>query len=157
MTNPVLNPFDHNRQKTYQPRDLWEWLLRAAILLFPIDVGIRRIQLDRAEWTRAIEWVRRRVFFWRGTPRPAQADESLNALLARREQVRSRTTAAPAEVNPELFKPVNAPKVEAVSPETAKPASSGPAAAPAEKGAGKDEPTGTTSRLLEAKKRAQRK
>ena len=131
--------------------------MRAAILLFPIDVGIRRIQLDRAEWARAMEWIRRRIFFWRGKPRPVEADESLNALLARREQVRSRTTAAPAEVNPELFKPVNAPRVDTPLAEAAKTGERKPASPPAETPATGDESTGTTSRLLEAKKRAQRK
>ena len=59
----------------YQPRDLWEWLLKLAITLFPLDVGVRRIQIDRAEWLRATQTLRRWLFFWRGPQRPPEADE----------------------------------------------------------------------------------
>src|ERR1051326_1668703 len=84
------NPFQHDRVKTFQPRDLWEWLLKLAILLFPLDVGVRRIQIDRAEWLRATQTLRRRLLFWRGLPRAPEAEESLAALLARRDQVRAQ-------------------------------------------------------------------
>ncbi|MDW8309244.1 MAG: VWA domain-containing protein, partial [Verrucomicrobiales bacterium] len=43
------NPFTHDRRRTYQPRDLWETLLKLAIILFVLDVAVRRIQLDREE------------------------------------------------------------------------------------------------------------
>jgi hypothetical protein len=52
--------------------------------------GIRRIQIDRAEWEKALAVVRAKLLFWRGKPRPVEADESLEALLARREQVRRK-------------------------------------------------------------------
>lgn len=154
LRNPGLNPYEINRQRTFQPRDLWEWLLRFAILLFPVDVGIRRIQIDRAEWLKATESLRRMLFFWRGKPRTPEADESLNALLARREQVRAKTTKPAMEPNPELFRPVSAPKAEPLP--SAQPALA--AAEPSqEKQKEKAAPAQTTSRLLEAKRRAQRK
>ncbi len=154
LKNPALNPFDFGRKKTFQPRDLWEWLLRISILLFPLDVGIRRIQVDRAEWQKLFALVRSKLLFWRGKPRPVEADESLEALLARREQVRARTTAAPAEVNPALFQPVNAPKIEEPVSVPPQPAT---AAAPPPDKSKKAPPAETTSRLLEAKRRAQRR
>src|SRR5215472_12457136 len=52
---PIINPFLHDRQKTFQPRDLWESLLKLAIILFVFDVGVRRIQIDREEWMRATQ------------------------------------------------------------------------------------------------------
>jgi len=82
----IENSFLHDRQKTYQPRDLWEWLLKFAVLLFTLDVGVRRIQLDREELQRAWRVVSRWIFFWRGVPREPEADESLAALLARRSK-----------------------------------------------------------------------
>jgi len=91
VLNPAVpgdNPFLHNRKKTYQPRDLWEWLLKFAICLFTLDIGIRRVHIDREEWLKATANLRRMIFFWRGKPRPVEADESLAALLARRDQVR---------------------------------------------------------------------
>ncbi|HSU56319.1 MAG TPA: VWA domain-containing protein, partial [Candidatus Dormibacteraeota bacterium] len=50
---PAANPFQHDRKKTYQPRDLWEWLLRFAVVMFVVDVGVRRIQLERDELVKA--------------------------------------------------------------------------------------------------------
>jgi hypothetical protein len=157
ISNPADNPFEVGRKKTFQPNDLWEWFLRFAILLFPLDVAIRRVQIDRAEWEKFLALVRSKVIFWRGRPRTVEADESLEALLARREQVRAKTTAAaPIEPSPSLFEPARAPKVPDVDSEAAK--QPAPTAEPAkvEKGKG-GAPAETTSRLLEAKRRAQRK
>jgi hypothetical protein len=150
------NPFLHDRKKTFQPRDLWEWLLKLAICLFPLDVGVRRIQIDREEWLKATATFRRLIFFWRGKPRPVEADESLAALLARRDHVRSTQTAPSVRPAPELFQPartvdlkepalVGKEERSAVQVETAQEAKQ------AERSAG------TTSRLLEAKRRAQRR
>ena len=38
-TVPAVNPFLHDRQKTFQPRDLWESLLKFAIILFTAGRG----------------------------------------------------------------------------------------------------------------------
>jgi hypothetical protein len=141
--------------KTFQPLDLWESLLRAAIILFTLDVGVRRIQIDRDEWLKATQTLRRWLFFWQGVPRPAEADESLAALLARRDRVRSTQT-APAEPKPELFRPerpVTEPLTGGEAPVTAARPSPEPAEAPVAEQA----PVTTTSRLLEAKRRAQRR
>jgi Ca-activated chloride channel family protein len=155
---PSLNPFLHDRLKTFQPRDLWEWLLKLAVILFALDVAVRRIQLDRDEWLRATQTLRRWLFFWQPPPRPAQAEESLAALLARREQVRSRQTAPATEPAAELFRPestVLAPLPGTMPGEEAEAATSQPP--PVEAPAAAAEPASTTSRLLEAKRRAQRR
>lgn len=148
-----FSPFEHDRQKTFQPRDLWEWLMRLAILLFPLDVGIRRVQMDRAEWLKATENLRRWLFFWKGVPRKPEADESLAALLSRRAQVRSAQPMASEAIqpSPDLFKPE---KQVDVSQQTG-PGSLPPATVPAD-----SEPkpaVNTTSKLLDAKRRAQRR
>jgi uncharacterized membrane protein len=154
---PEDNPFLHDRKKTFQPQDLWEWLLKLAICLFPLDVGVRRIQIDRAEWLKATESLRRWLFFWRGKPRPVEADESLSALLARREQVRSATPSSITQPVPELFQPVR--PVEVGERGIGLPAKELTASPPGadERPQEPDQPAGTTSRLLEAKKRAQRR
>src|SRR5882672_5000242 len=105
---PSVNPFQHDRKKTFQPRDLWEWLLKFAIVLFTFDVAVRRIQIDREEWQKATRTLRRWLLFWNVPPRPAEAEESLAALLARRDVVRSKQTAPALEPNPELFRPERA-------------------------------------------------
>lgn len=156
-TNPGDNPFLHDRKKTFQPRDLWEWLLKLAILLFPIDVGIRRIQIDRDEWSKAAAAVRRRIFFWRDSKRAAEADESLTALLNRRDQVRSTQTAAGETPAPELFKPRMETATPVVLPVQQEPVSQQEAAAPEdskEKSAKPAASDSMASKLLEAKRRA---
>ena len=156
--DPANNPFLHERQKTFQPRDWWEWLLRLAIILFVLDVAVRRIDIGREQWEKFTARVRQTIFFWRGVPRPAQADESLTSLLARRDQVRTTQTAPAPEARPELFKPVQSvvlpsrpgtgeePDLNLDISEPEKPAA----------GAGQ-KPESTTSRLLDAKRKAQRK
>ncbi len=157
LEDPANSAFLHDRQKTFQPRDLWEWLLKFAVLLFPVDVAVRRIQLDREELRRA--WRKVRGWVRPGVPREPEAEESLAALLARREQVRSTQT-APAKDPAELFRPQKA--AAPVGPaDAAPPAGPGPGGEPPPPvvpGAGGEAPpTSTTSRLLEAKRRAQRR
>ncbi len=157
---PTVNPFLHDRQKTYQPQDLWEWLLRFAIVLFTMDVGVRRIQIDREEWQRATRALRRWLFFWQGVPRAPQADESLEALLARREQVRARQTGPTLEPKPELFRPQKEAVLPADGAEEAVVKAGQGASQPAEPVNPPGEApaaTTTTSRLLEAKRRAQKR
>jgi uncharacterized membrane protein len=158
VLNPALpadNPFLHDRQKTFQPRDLWEGLLKLAILLFVLDVGVRRIQLDRDEWLRATATLRKWMVFWRGVPRPAEAEVSLAALLARREHVRATRTPARDEGRIELFQPERQPAMPPSGTESvpvadaAKPASETETAQPPG-----DAPVSTASRLLAAKRRA---
>jgi hypothetical protein len=156
--SPSDNPFLHDRQKTFQPRDLWEWLLRLAIILFPLDVGIRRIQLDREEWLKATQNLRRLLFFWRSTVRPTQADESLAALLARREKVRSTQTAPALEPDPELFRPERPATIPLSGFGSAqKPQQESVVAVAPGEGGETTEQVSTTSRLLDAKRRAQNK
>ncbi|HEY5911741.1 MAG TPA: VWA domain-containing protein [Verrucomicrobiae bacterium] len=155
---PGLNPFLHDRQKTFQPRDLWERLLKFAILLFTLDVAVRRIQLDRDELRRAARAVRRKLFFWETVPRTPEAEESLAALLARREQVRSTRTAPSVQPRPELFQPRQAPAEPLPGQPVDAPLRQPPpiVEAPPEE---PEEPaqSTTTSRLLDAKRRAQKR
>jgi uncharacterized membrane protein len=150
----IDNPFTHDRQKTFQPLDLRDWLLKFAILLFPLDVAVRRIQLDRAEWLRAANRLRRWIFFWKGVPRTKEADESLAALLARRGQVRSERT-APAP-NPALFEPEKPVQIQTPPAPAAPGSGSAPAPGSAQKPPGQDRAS-TTGRLLDAKRRAQKR
>ena len=156
--NPAANPFEHDRKKTFQPKDLWDWLLKFAVLLFTVDVGVRRIQLDRDEWTRAMRKLRSWIFFWQGTPRAPEAEESLSALLVRREQVRSKQTAPAVEPKADLFKPIKEVSIAEPGDQGAPaPQPQAPAPAPEATKAEQEEGATTTSRLLEAKRRAQKR
>ena len=151
------NPFEHDRTETFQPVDLWEWLLKFAVLLFPVDVGVRRIQIDREEWSRWMAGLMRVLIFWRRKKSPKR-EESLASLLAKRDEARQtfrrEQPSAPTEPAPELFQPSQ--------PTSGDPAGLGAsAAAVAEPPTTEDnpEPEGdsTTSRLLAAKRKALRK
>ncbi len=149
----IDNPFLHNRLKTFQPRDLWEWLLKFAIILFPLDVAVRRIQLDREEWLKATRTLRRWLLFWKPAPRPVQADESLAALLNRRDEVRAKKIEGHFQTDilprADLFKPRTEVKTESV--EGAK------GLEKKENVETEDEASqNTTRRLLEAKRRARK-
>lgn len=154
--NPADSPFKHDRRKTYQPRDAWEWLLKFALLLFIADIGIRRVQIERDEWLKATATLRHALFFWKPPSKPQQPEESLAALLARRATVRQTTTAA-GETRAELFQPAapgDTPLPAAFGglPETP-PAIETPAAPSA--ATPPPAPTSSASRLLDAKRRAQ--
>jgi hypothetical protein len=151
------SPFLHDRQKTFQPQDLRDWLLGFAILLFPFDVGVRRIQLDWDQWLKATENLRRWIFFWKGVPRTKEADESLAALLNRRGQVRARQPLPEVPPSPDLFR-LEKLTTAADDPKSgggAKSATGEPPPQDAKKSA--PEAASTASRLLDAKRRAQRR
>jgi uncharacterized membrane protein len=155
---PTVNPFLHDRQKTFQPRDLWESLLKFAIILFLLDVGVRRIQIGRDEWLQGMRVLRSWLFFWRAAPRPPEAEESLAALLSRREQVRSQQTGPAVEPRPELFRPEQPATLPLPGEEGGAAPLSQAAPAPTELSKPPDEPApSTASRLLEAKRRAQKR
>jgi hypothetical protein len=153
----TVNPFSHGRQKTFQPRELWPWLLQFVIVLFVLDVGVRRILLGREEWEQLQRWISRLVG-WRPSGKPVEAEVSLAALLNKRNAVRSTQTAPAEQTGADLLKlkgPVNVllpgEQQTTASPPPAAP-EPGPktpeVAAPAE---------GTTARLLEARRRAQKR
>lgn len=152
------SPFTHDRLKTHQPLDLWEWLLKLAVILFVLDVGVRRIQIDREEWLKATADLRRIIFFWKRAQPASESAESLASLLAKRGEVRSTRTAS-GEARPELFRPEQATAPVEWSTDQATAGTPPPDAAPAvtRQEPEPEKPAGTTSRLLEAKKRAQKR
>jgi len=154
IRNPADNPFLHNRAETFQPKDLWEWLLRFAVILFVLDVGFRRIQIEREDWLKFVATVKGTVMFWRPKPKVTKSDESLSALLARRDAVRAETT-KPVEERPDLFQPTQPVSVPlpgtGPKPQPVKPKADAP---PAE---GEKKPESSMASLLEAKRRAQKK
>lgn len=151
------NPFQLDRKKTFRPEDLWGRLLMFCILLFPLDVGIRRILIGREELQRSAAFLRRVFLFWRPASRTQQSEESLSALLARRDEVRSKQSVFQEEQRPapiivaepvrDLFKPAKPDsKPEIKSPGTTETAQT----------LSDSESDSTTSRLLAAKRRAKK-
>jgi Ca-activated chloride channel family protein len=56
-TNPS-QAFGGNRPGVFSALELYEKLLLLAMLLFPIDVAVRRLALDREDFRRGMAWVR---------------------------------------------------------------------------------------------------
>lgn len=159
-TVPTDNPYLHDRTRTFRPLDLWWWLLMVAVVLFPIDVGLRRVQLEREELARAGAALLRVLRLGR-RPAKVASQQSMATLLARKEKVRSTHTGPAPEVAPDLFRP--AKEVAPTDPGTAP--RPGPErgtvegmapGAPEKKPESKD-PASTASRLLEAKRKAREK
>lgn len=160
--NPADNPYLRDRQRTRQPRDLWWWLMMAAVVLFPVDVGLRRVQLDREELARAWAWLLQTLRLRR--PRPeAVRPEALSTLLARKEEVRATHTVGAESPSPELFRPAQPVAVPPETPPAPTPPTPGaPRSAeppgPAADAASPEKPAeSAASRLLEAKRRAQQR
>ena len=156
------NPFASKRIKTFQPNDLWEWFLKLAILLFPLDVGLRRVQLDRDDLARAYRRTIAWLCFWRQRQSAPKRDESLSALLQRRDAVRARQS-RPAPETAILEKPAATVRRNRAGTMTsffqkAKPEKTPQTAAedslPEDK---REETESTTSRLLAAKRKARRR
>lgn len=68
-TNPA-QVFGGNRPGVFSPLDLTPWLLLLALLLFPIDVGVRRLAIDKSDFARALNWLRAR---YGRKPKPSRA------------------------------------------------------------------------------------
>jgi uncharacterized membrane protein len=121
----VFAPARTPREST---RPVFDWFLLALCGLLPLDVGLRRIQLDR-ETLRA--WFR---------PREAASRETLGALLARKGQ-RQESRATPGPARP-------APVIRPVASRAPAPPPAPPASAPAA-------PQGTLGHLLARKRQRQ--
>ncbi len=102
------------------PTPIWPWLLLLAILLVPLDVGVRRVALTRGDLRRAREWVAARV--GRGE-RPAEIVPGLAELRAATARRRGQTDRAPRREPAE--RPAAAPE-----PAAAPPIAPAPTAAP---------------------------
>ncbi len=153
-TNPAVNPFLHDRRKTFQAQGLWDLLLKWAVILFVFDVGVRRVQIDREEWRKAWQKVRQKVFGVAPTPK---GDEPLSVLLARRHAQRRQTTEQTTPA-PELFQPEHEPTAPLPGTAPTQHTGAGELKTQAEADAPAEPPAGSTaSRLLEAKRRAQQR
>jgi uncharacterized membrane protein/Mg-chelatase subunit ChlD len=90
---PNRTLFRHDGRTRTAPQDLWPLLVLLAALLFPVDVGARRLILSTGE---VAEYARRGVEWARGhVPRRAPAPEreqALSRLLAAKERAEAEGT-----------------------------------------------------------------
>jgi uncharacterized membrane protein/Mg-chelatase subunit ChlD len=155
------DPWIHDLRTTSRSTDLWPLLLVLALLLWPVDIALRRVSVGRRELAAARAWVR-------GLPRRRRATAARTAtgesLLATRARATSAVTRAalrqPAELPAADAAPVApivtpaAPTPPTAAPSPARAASRAPtppagAVAPAPESGGD-----TLARLRDAKRRA---
>jgi hypothetical protein len=173
------DPWIHDLATTSSYTDLWPFLLILALLLWPLDIALRRVSVGRRElvgarrWVTSGGWRRRRV-----APRPVEisgmlaARDRASGSAARAAMIRGDTAAAavspavapspsprPGAGGPTAPSPVRTQGRAADRPPSSSPA---PAAAPARPAtptvppdASKPAEAGDTlARLREAKRRA---
>ncbi len=71
--------WDHNLGTTTAATDLLPWLLLLALLLWPLDVAVRRVSVSRGDLALARSWSGARWRQWRG---PARRPEPVGEMLA---------------------------------------------------------------------------
>jgi uncharacterized membrane protein len=101
--DPAADVWRHDIEAAAFPTPIWPWLLLAAIVLVPIDVGVRRVALSRADLRRARAWIGRRVGFGRAEPEAVPGLAELRAARdrsARRAERPTRPVEGPEAVAP---------------------------------------------------------
>jgi uncharacterized membrane protein/Mg-chelatase subunit ChlD len=114
------DPWNHDLARTSSYTPLWPLLLILALLLWPLDIALRRVSIGRRELADA----RRAVARWRNTRRSApRTIEVAGMLTARDRAAGAAARAAMLRVDDATI--ANAP------PDTPAPSASAPAASPA--------------------------
>ena len=135
----AIGVWTHDIAASAFPTPVWPWLLLLAIALVPLDVGVRRVAISRADLRRARAWAARRVGLGSAEP---EAVAGLAELRAARERSARRAERGPE--GPEPMTPISDPP-EAAPPPTAPqrrvtPATGGPAPSPSPPPAAPPEP-----------------
>jgi hypothetical protein len=99
------------------PTPIWPWLLLLAMILVPIDVGVRRVALTRGDFIRARGWVARRVGLGKPTPEVVPGLAELRAARGRSQRradraVRPKPEAEAAPTPPQAAAPASSPVAE---------------------------------------------
>jgi hypothetical protein len=82
------------------PTPIWPWLLLLAMILVPIDVGVRRVALTHGDFTKARGWVARRLGLARPAPEVVPGLAELRAARGRSQRRADRSGRREAEPSP---------------------------------------------------------
>jgi uncharacterized membrane protein len=136
LTSAETDLFHPPRAPRESSRPVFDWFLFALALLVPLDVAVRRVQL---EWSVILAW------FGRG-PMAKVSTQTMGALLQRKQKVKEALDAPRAEAPRPIILP---PKPSALRTELAKPKTEAPTPPDESK------PQSTTERLLARKRKRQ--
>jgi uncharacterized membrane protein/Mg-chelatase subunit ChlD len=125
------DPWTHDLNATSSFTELWPWLLVLALLLWPLDIALRRVSIGRRELADGRAWVGRR---WRLRGATAPRTTASAGMLAARDRAagggaRAALRRADAAATDQATRAAAMPEVEA-STAARRPASA-PAARPA--------------------------
>ena len=87
----------HDIEASAFPTPIWPWLLILALLLVPLDVGVRRVALSRGDVSRARAWIARRVGAGPAEPEAVPGLAELRAARDRSARRAERAGVAPAD------------------------------------------------------------
>jgi uncharacterized membrane protein/Mg-chelatase subunit ChlD len=150
----ATDPWIHDLQTTSRSTDLWPLLLVLALVLWPLDIALRRVSVGRREFAAAGAWVRALP---RRRPATAPRTATSASMLATRARATSAETRSALRREPEAGTPPPAAIAPVPAPATASApeAPSPPVAQPDPPAAGPSAPTpDTLARLRDAKRRA---
>lgn len=136
----AADPWRHDLGTTTAATDMVPWLLLLALLLWPLDVGIRRVSVSRGDLALARAWTAARWKAWRG---PARRTQQVGDMLA------SKSRAGGAAARAALLRSKDEAPIETAAP--------APTPQPKPEPAPPSEPPATAdtiARLREAKQRA---
>ncbi len=123
----------HDIEADAFPTPIWPWLLLLAIVLVPIDVGVRRVALSGGDFRRARTWAARRVGLGRTEPEPVAGLAELRAArerMARRSERASAPTTTDSRPDPTVPASAPPPPPRPPRPRPTPPSSPPPASAP---------------------------
>jgi hypothetical protein len=86
--------FTHRSTKTI-PHEIWEALMLAALILLPIDVGVRRVLITRQQLVHVRVWIRSRL----RRPSSSSVDPAASVSMAKLKDARSRVKLGDAQVD----------------------------------------------------------
>ncbi len=87
----VKQVWSHDIAAAAFPTPIWPWLLLLAMILVPIDVGVRRVALTRGDFSRARGWIARRVGLARPMPEVVPGLAELRAARGRSQRRADRS------------------------------------------------------------------
>ena len=147
-----LNLFERRGSRT-RPHEIWETLMLLALLLLPVDVGVRRVHVTREQWDSARAWVESRL---RRRTRPETAETAVS--LAQLKGARSRVRLADSTVSLSDAGVVGsneAPRADALAEAPIAQARGSNDAKPAAPAAETEKAQPLASRLLDARRKRQ--
>ena len=124
-----VDPWIHDLRATSRSTDLWPFLLILALLLWPLDIALRRVMVGRRELAAAGGWVRALP---RRRSRTAARTATSESMLAARTRATSSETRAALRRAPDATPAASTAAATSTkaAPAASMPAAPGPTAAP---------------------------